>query len=350
MPAPRYAHLVGSIPLDDAETVFRAVGGVLKPYLKRLPDGETGQRLHWIGFMIKMLNNHTMMEVDAETPPLQWKQWDGVLLREFPYVKFKDGVDPAKAVYDLPYAKDAIESYAKFTALQDEGVIARDTLFQICIPTPLAPAYNIVAPRARADFIPVWTKQLLAQVAEIQDALPNDRIGFQWDVCQEVLMWENYYDFRPDNYKEEILSVLGQIGDAVREPSDLGYHLCYGSPRDEHLIMPKDAAVMVEMTHGILAAVKRPIQFFHLPVPKDRTDDAFFAPLEKLDLPAGCELYLGLIHHGDTAGDTARMAAAQRHVEFEGVGTECGWGRGDPERIPYMLESHRNALTSRSNQ
>jgi hypothetical protein len=344
MSAPHHAHLVGSIPLDDAEAVFRTVGGVLKPYLKRLPDGETGQRLHWIGFMIKMLNNHPLMEVDTETPPLQWKQWDGVLLREFPYVKFKDGADSHDAVYDLPYAEDAVASYAKFTALQDEGVIAEDTRFQICIPTPLAPAYNIVAPRARRDFIPVWTRQLLAQVAEIQDRLPNDRISIQWDVCQEVLMWENYYDYRPDKYKEEILSVLGEIGNAVREPTDLGYHLCYGSPRDEHLIQPKDAAIMVEMTHGILGAVKRPIQFFHVPVPKGRTDDAFFAPLKDLILPDGCELLLGLIHHGDPAGDAARMAKARQYVAFDGVGTECGWGRGDPERVPGMLESHRRAL------
>ena len=40
---------------------------------------------------------------------------------------------------------------------------------------------------------------------------------------------------------------------------------------------------MVEMTNAIVAGVKRPIQFFHMPVPKARTDDAYFAPLEELE-------------------------------------------------------------------
>ena len=81
--------------------------------------------------------------------------------------------------------------------------------------------------------------------------------------------------------------MLQAIGDAVPPAIELGYHLCYGSPADEHLVQPKDAGIMVEMTNAIAAAVQRPIQFFHLPVPKPRTDDAYFAPLERLKLRPG---------------------------------------------------------------
>ena len=35
-------HFVGSIPLPDGETVFRTLAAAAGPYLKRLPDGETG--------------------------------------------------------------------------------------------------------------------------------------------------------------------------------------------------------------------------------------------------------------------------------------------------------------------
>lgn len=38
------AHLIGSVPLPDSEAVFRQVAGELGPYLRRLPDGETGER------------------------------------------------------------------------------------------------------------------------------------------------------------------------------------------------------------------------------------------------------------------------------------------------------------------
>ena len=37
-------HLVGSIPLNDTETVFRTACDTLGPWLQRVPDGETGPR------------------------------------------------------------------------------------------------------------------------------------------------------------------------------------------------------------------------------------------------------------------------------------------------------------------
>ena len=40
--------LVGSIPLDTPEQVFRRVGGPLGPYLAYMPDGEVGDRRYWI--------------------------------------------------------------------------------------------------------------------------------------------------------------------------------------------------------------------------------------------------------------------------------------------------------------
>ena len=82
------------------------------------------------------------------------------------------------------------------------------------------------------------------------------------------------------------------------------------------------------------------IQFFHVPVPKPRTDDAYFAPLAELKLRPETELYLGLVHRDDMAGNAARLAAARRHVRVDGVATECGMARGDPERFPALLAAH----------
>jgi hypothetical protein len=44
-------HFVGSIPLPDAETVFRTLAAATGSHLRRLPDGETGIRKTWIGFL-----------------------------------------------------------------------------------------------------------------------------------------------------------------------------------------------------------------------------------------------------------------------------------------------------------
>jgi hypothetical protein len=137
---------------------------------------------------------------------------------------------------------------------------------------------------------------LIGEVAKIAAAIPNDRVAVQWDVCQEVLAWEGYYEKGPVDFRTETIDVLTRIGEAVPASIELGYHLCYGSPADEHLVQPKDMAIMVEMANAISGGVARSIQFFHMPVPKNRSDDAYFAPLDNLSLHPESELYLGLIH------------------------------------------------------
>ena len=228
----------------------------------------------------------------------------------------------------------------QFDRLQKAGAIPAGVKFQICIPTPIAPIYNNMVPGDRQGILPALTQHFIGEVGSIAKALPNDRIAIQWDVCQEVLAWEGYYDAGPVDFRKETIDVLGEIGDAVPRAIELGYHLCYGSPADQHMVQPKDAGVMVEIVNAVAARVKRPIAFFHLPVPKGRADDAYFAPLEKLKLKPGTELYLGLIHHNDAEGDAKRLAAARRHTHVDGVGTECGMARGDPSRLPALLAAH----------
>ena len=46
----RHVHLVGSVPLADAHEVFSTVSEALGPHLRRIPDGETGDRSDWITF------------------------------------------------------------------------------------------------------------------------------------------------------------------------------------------------------------------------------------------------------------------------------------------------------------
>ncbi len=90
----RTAHLVGSIPLPDAETVFRTVSQALGSSLKRVPDGETGDRSRWIWFQRAMLESHPDIELDTDTPPFEVVQWDGKIVRVTQWIKFKDDADP----------------------------------------------------------------------------------------------------------------------------------------------------------------------------------------------------------------------------------------------------------------
>ena len=333
-------HFVGSIPLPDAETVFRTLTAATGPYLKRLPDGETGIRKTWIRFLQQVLADNPGIEVASDLPSFKFTQWDGKVLREIPRLRVKPGAQLDPASFNTGYAAMAIESWRVFDRLQQQGVIPAGVKFQISLPTPIAPTYNNMVPTDRSALIPALTKHLLNEVAAIAEALPNDRIALQWDVCQEVIAWEGYYEPGPVDFRKETIDELVAIGSGVPAAIELGFHLCYGSPADEHVIQPKDAGIMVEMVNAVSAGVGRPIQFFHLPVPKPRTDEPFFAPLAGLKLHPETELYLGLVHRDDMPGNAARLAAARRHVRVDGVATECGMARGDPERFPGLLQAH----------
>jgi hypothetical protein len=336
-------HFVGSIPLPDSETVFRTLAGAVGDHVVRLPDGETGIRKTWIRFLQDVLAENPAIELASDVPPFKFVQWDGKVIREIPRLRIKPGMTPDRKNFKTGYADMAIASFVVFDRLQKAGVIPASVKFQISIPTPIAPTYNNMVPADRPKLLPPLTQHFVGEVHAIAAALPNDRIAVQWDVCQEVLAWEGYYEPGPVDFRKETIDVLGQIGDAVPSKIELGYHLCYGSPADEHMVQPKDSGIMTEIVNAIVARVKRPIEFFHLPVPKGRTDDAYFAPLEKLKLRPGTALYLGLIHHDDAEGDKARLAAARRHVRVDGIATECGMARGDPARLPALLAAHARA-------
>jgi len=139
-------HFVGSIPLADAETVFRTLSAATGPHLKRLPDGETGIRKTWIGFLRQVLADNPAIEVARDIAPFKHTQWDGKLLREIPRLRLKPGARLDPAAIKTGYADMAIESWRLFDRLQREGVIPTGVKFQISLPTPIAPTYNSMVP------------------------------------------------------------------------------------------------------------------------------------------------------------------------------------------------------------
>src|SRR5579864_1267581 len=65
---PRGVHLLGSVPLENAEEVFRTVSSILGGRLRRIPDGETGVRINWIGWQIQFLAGNPHFEVIPPDP------------------------------------------------------------------------------------------------------------------------------------------------------------------------------------------------------------------------------------------------------------------------------------------
>ena len=57
----RHVHLVGSVPMADAGAVFETASAVLGPFLRRIPDGETGERLDWVTWLELRVKNSVKM-------------------------------------------------------------------------------------------------------------------------------------------------------------------------------------------------------------------------------------------------------------------------------------------------
>ena len=330
--APRGVHLVGSIPLEDNETVFRFVADRLGDYVHRIPDGETGVRTNWILWQYEKLRacpQLTEIGVDPATGHPQFRIADNLAARDI-------------ELPDLGYADAALDSWEVFARLVHEGTIPEDCRFQVSLPTPLATTAAYIRLEDRDVFEIAYGEQLVAELADMVETIPPDRLAIQWDTAVEFALIEGVWPTRFDDVAAEIDARLATLSRHVPEPVDLGYHLCYGDREHKHFKQPEDAGHLVRVANSIARRIDRSLQWLHLPVPRDRTDRAYVAPLADLEPPEETELYLGLVHHTDgVEGTRKRVDAASMFVDEFGLATECGWGRRDPETLDELAAIHR---------
>jgi hypothetical protein len=331
---PRGVHLVGSIPLGDAENVFRTTADILGSRLRRVTDGETGGRLDWIVWQLHRLMQHPQFQVVPPGP------------RNYapnPRVGVKDDVALEDVQFgSLGYAEEARPSWDRFSRLQIDGLLPESWRFQVSLPTPLAPIEAFVIPGEEAALEPLYEDAMRREVEEIAAFVPRGSLAIQWDTAVEFGILEGVFPpFFDGDAEDGIVSRLARYASWVPDHVDLGYHFCYGDADHKHFKQPGDASLLVRIANRVSAAVERPLRWIHLPVPRDRDDDAYFAPLSDLRLREETEFYLGLVHLTDGVEGTAgRIATAKRVVSTFGVATECGMGRRPPDTIPRLLQIH----------
>jgi hypothetical protein len=313
----RNVHFVGSIALDTPEEVFAAIGQHCGPYLKRVPDGEPGGRRLWISWQIPVLRaNPSLVQVGEGQIPL----------------KLAEGVKPEQIHFgELGYAREARPSYQDFLGARTEGKIPASVRFQVSLPTPWAVVMPFCQQPDALQILPAYEQAMLRELDRICTAIPHHDLAVQWDVCVEMLAWDGRWQNAPSfpGMAQVFADNFARLSAAVPRDVELGFHLCYGDLDAKHFVEPADATKMVEMANLIARSVRRPITWMHMPVPIDRTDEPFYAPLENLQLGADTELYLGLVHAKDGVdGTMRRIAAAEKYVRDFGIAAECGISRG----------------------
>jgi hypothetical protein len=337
-------YLVGSVPMASSEEVFSQVSAALGPRLKRIPDGETGERLDWITWLEPVFQASPAMEKSDEAfrlhasakPRQRYRLKPGKTLADF-------------KIDDLFYADIAQKSYEAFKRLRDAGRIPAGTRFQV----DLAPAHSViwlfVAEDLQAAIDPIYNEALGREIDKIAATIPHRDLAIQLDVASAVFARlerkeVGVYGQTKQDMEEKFTAILARLANRVPADVELLFHFCYGDNNHRHVVDPTDMTDMVDMAARLNAAITRPINLIHMPVPRDRSDEAYFAPLSRLKLRPETELALGLVHYTDgLEGTKRRMAAAGKFVRNYTIGTECGFGRRAPESIPELLRLHAAA-------
>ena len=337
-----HVHLVGSVPLPDARSVFSTVSAALGPHLKTIPDGETGERLDWITWLEPVFSRHPAFEPSGETFQLH-----GALARKDKRYRLKAGASIGDVRFDnIFYADHAIKSYDVFAELKRQGVVPAQVKFQV----DLVPAHSVIWLYVQEDLHPAVDKlfndAVLREIDKIAAAIPHDQLAIQFDIASAV--FARLERNQPTSYgktklemQETFAGIVVRLANHVPAGIDLMFHFCYGDAGHRHVVEPTDMGDMVEFANRLTARVTRPIQLIHMPVPRDRSDDAYFAPLQRLSLKPATELCLGLVHYTDgVAGTRQRLATAKKYAKAFSIGTECGFGRRDPATLSELLRIH----------
>ena len=322
--------LVGSIPLASTKEVLAKVSHALPHRLYAMPDGETGTRYNYVRWQLDCFPRETVH-----------RRLGGVEQSDPNPVYTIESIQPTK------YDDVAISSYTEFMKLRAQGVIPSDVRFQVCLPPPFN-SIQLVRSEFREQLEPLYEKRFQESLFRIITTIPRTDLVIQWDLCFDVMALE--YDrggeidprFKPhfSPIKKGILDRISRLCAIIPREVQLAFHLCYGDYEHKHFIEPVDTRLLVELANDLIKNVgdRHSIEWIHMPVPKSRTDMAYFEPLNELKFPQG-RLYLGLVHANDEAGTRERIRVASSVYKHPfGVATECGMGRTPKEELDSILQ------------
>ncbi len=343
---PSSVHFNGSVNLPDTETVMREISSRIPEGVRRMTDGETGDRNYWISFQTRkfeqmpefeLVASGKAYETDPEAP-------------DMPQLRLVEGATADTIDWpNLGYADEYAKSFAVFERLQAEGTIPAGVRMQVQYPTPLASMAGTIAPDDLPAVAPAYEQALFADLDALLERLPHDRIAVQWDIAVEMGALEGAMGITMpmDQIAPGIVRCLDRVPDDV----PVGLHLCYGDYGHQHWAQPESLRMQVDLANAVSADAR--LDFVSFTVPQDRDDSAYFEPARDLRTGPDTELYFALVpyHPADQpAGTTERQI---EHVDAAlggsrewGICTECGMGRAEAADVPGLLDLHSKILST----
>ena len=349
---PSSVHFNGSVNLPDADTVMREISARIPNGVRRMTDGEPGERNYWIMFQIQKFM--AMPEFEAATEAREAYDTGDVEAPATPQLRLADGVSAEDVRWpDLGYATAYGESFEVFRSLQEAGTIPDGVRFQMQYPTPLACVAGSIVPEDMPAVGESYAAALFADLDRALASLPHDRIAVQWDVAVEFGLLEGTYAGAMP--LEQVAPGLIRCIDHVPDDVPVGMHLCYGDYGHQHFKQPDSLAMQVRLVNALVSGARRPVNWFSFTVPQAQRDAGYFAPLRDLSAGPEAELYFALVPYypadqpqGTTAEQVrlidAALAESVSGAREWGICTECGMGRVEAADVPALLDKHAEIL------
>ena len=189
------------------------------------------------------------MEIDPTVPPYPFVQWDGKVVREIQQVRFKPGVDPDKVVFETGYDKAALASCEVFKRLRDAGAIATGTsLPGLACRRRMSSGYLYVSGPARADLFRCLRAR--AEDGARQHRRRRSRPATSRSSGTSARRcWPSRATSRTGRPTTRSRPSTCWAAWAMRCRPASSWAITSATARraDEHLVQPKDAAILVEM-------------------------------------------------------------------------------------------------------
>ncbi len=350
---PSSVHFNGSVNLPDAETVMREISTRIPMGVRRMTDGETGERGYWILFQIQKFQQ--MPEFESVSLGQAYETSPDA--PQMPQLRLGEGAS-AEAISwpDLGYAEEYARSFEIFDRLQQDGTIPGGVRFQMQYPTAVASIAGTIVPEDLPAVLPSYEKALFADLDRLLAKLPHDRCAVQWDVAVEFGLLEGAMGPGSETPMEHVTPGLIRCVERVPAEVPVGLHLCYGDYGHQHFKQPESLQLQVDLVNAIVSAAQRPVNWASFTVPQARSDADYFTPLRDLRAGPETELYFALVPYHPEKQREGTSGQQAQHIEAGlaqsaagerewGVCTECGMGRVASGDVPKLLDLHREILT-----
>lgn len=341
-------HFNGSVNLADARAVFTEITRRVPHGLRRLPDGETGERSNWILFQLQRFAESAQLVQSARS--------DHVDYDALPRFELAGGATALDVSWpDLGYAHAYQNSYETFRSLKNSGAIPADVRFQVQYPTPLASIASWIVPEQQMALEESYERALFADLSRLVASIPHDELAVQWDVAVEFGILERCLPADPSLDRAALVDRIARCAANVPADVPVGLHLCYGDLGHQHFTEPRSLELQVSVVNDVQSRLRRSLGWVSFTVPQNRADAPYFAPLEGLTASQTTEFAFGIVpYHPDeqapgvTALQAAAIDAALGGERTWSVSAECGMGRIEPDEVLRLLDLHEHIRTIRA--